>query len=89
MVQVIRNRPRQADAMNVICTLSPKRIILGGGVMQQPHLLPLVRQKVLALLNNYIQSPGILEHIDETSVPPALGNRSGVSVAIALAYNTR
>jgi fructokinase len=72
---------------NVICMLSPKRIIIGGGVMQQLQLMPLVRQKVLELLNNYIQSPGILEHIDETIVPPALGNRSGVLGAIALARN--
>jgi fructokinase len=77
-----------AQAMtNAICMLSPRRIILGGGVMQQPHLLPRVRQKVLGLLNNYIQSPGILEHIDETIVSPALGNRSGVLGAIALARN--
>lgn len=57
--------------------------------MQQPQLMPLIRQKVLALLNNYIQSPGILERIDETIVSPALSNRSGVLGAIALAYNTR
>jgi len=74
---------------NVICTLSPKRIILGGGVMQQPNLMPLIRQKVLILLNNYIQSSEILEHIDEIIVPPALGNHSGILGAIALAYNTR
>jgi fructokinase len=75
-----------AQAMNnIICTLSPKRIILGGGVMQQAHLMPLVRQKVLELLNNYIKSPAILEHIDETIVLPSLGNRSGVLGAIALA----
>jgi fructokinase len=77
-----------AHAMaNIICTLSPKRIIIGGGVMQQLHLMPLVRQKVLELLNNYIQSPAILEHIDETIVLPALGSRSGVLGAIAMARN--
>ena len=72
---------------NVICLLSPKRIILGGGVMQQVLLMPLIRQKVLKLLNDYIQSPAILTHIDETIVLPALGNRSGVLGAIALARN--
>jgi fructokinase len=55
--------------------------------MQQPSLMPLVRQKVLKLLNGYIQSPAILEHIDETIVLPALGNRAGVLGAIALARN--
>jgi fructokinase len=42
---------------NLICVLSPQRIILGGGVMQQPHLLPLVAQEVQNLLNGYRQVP--------------------------------
>jgi fructokinase len=71
--------------VNVICLLSPKRIILGGGVMQQPNLITLVRNKVLKLLNNYIHSQDILEHIDNVIVPPFLGDRSGVLGAIALA----
>ena len=40
-----------------VCTLSPQRIVIGGGVMAQPHLLPLVRQALAALLNGYIQAP--------------------------------
>src|SRR5581483_1071180 len=35
---------------NGICTLSPKRIVLGGGVMKQQHLFPLIRKKVAQLL---------------------------------------
>ncbi len=68
-----------------ICTLSPQRLILGGGVMEQRQLFPLVRAEVQALLNGYIQAPAILEHIDAYIVPPALGNRAGVLGAIALA----
>ncbi len=68
-----------------ICTLSPQRLVLGGGVMQQPHLFPLVRAGVLRQLNGYIQSPAILDAIDEYIVPPALGGRAGVLGAIALA----
>lgn len=68
-----------------ICTLSPQRIILGGGVMAQPQLFPLVRQKTLAALNGYVQSPAILEQIDSYIVPPGLGNRAGVLGALALA----
>jgi fructokinase len=71
--------------VNFICTLSPQRIILGGGVMEQTQLFPLIRQKVLELLNGYVQSPAILDHIDEYIVPPGLGNKSGVLGAIALA----
>jgi len=70
-----------------ICTLSPQRIIMGGGVMNQPHLLPLVRQKTLESLNEYVQHWDILENIDEYIVPPGLGNRAGVLGAIALAQN--
>ncbi len=70
---------------NLICTVSPQKIILGGGVMQQEQLFPMVRAEVLHLLSGYVQSPTILEHIDEYIVPPGLGNRAGVLGAIALA----
>jgi fructokinase len=68
-----------------ICTLSPQRIIIGGGVAQQPHIMPLIRQKTQAALNGYVQSPAILEDIDTYIVPPALGGQAGVLGAIALA----
>lgn len=68
-----------------ICVLSPKRIILGGGVMQKSHLFPLIRKNVIKCLNGYVQSPEILENIDEYIQPPALGNRAGVLGALALA----
>jgi fructokinase len=70
---------------NLICILSPQRIILGGGVMDQPHLLPLVRQRVQQSLNGYVQSPAILEQINRYIVPPGLGAQAGVLGAIALA----
>ncbi len=71
--------------VDYICTLSPQRIILGGGVMEQPQLFPLVRRKVLELLNGYVQSPAILQNIETYIVPPQLGNRAGVLGAFALA----
>ena len=46
---------------------------------------PLLRQKVQALLNGYVQSPAILEQIEDYIVPPGLGNKSGILGAIALA----
>jgi len=70
---------------NFICTLSPQRIIIGGGLMEQSHLLPLVRVKVQELLNGYVQALQILEEIDNYIVLPGLGKRSGVLGAIALA----
>ena len=69
---------------NLVCTVSPQRIILGGGVMEQLQLFPRVRARTLELLNGYVQAPEILERIDEFIVPPGLGNRAGVSGCIAL-----
>lgn len=71
--------------INYICTLSPERIILGGGVMQQTHLFPLIHKNVRQWLNNYIQSPEIMNTIHTYIVPPSLGNRAGILGAIALA----
>ena len=68
-----------------ICTLSPQRIILGGGVMRQADLFGRIRREVLELLNGYIQAPEILERIDQYIVPPGLGGNAGVLGAIALA----
>jgi len=62
--------------MNYILTLSPKKIILGGGVMQREFLFPKIRRKVLELLNGYVSSKSVLENIDQYIVPPGLGNQS-------------
>jgi fructokinase len=70
---------------NLICTLSPQRIILGGGIMQQTALFQMVRRNVQQLLNRYLQVPAILEQIDQYIAPAALGSRAGVLGAIALA----
>jgi fructokinase len=70
---------------SLICTLSPQRLVVGGGIMQQAHLFPLVRRRVQELLGGYLQAPAILEHIETYIVPPALGGRAGVLGAIALA----
>jgi fructokinase len=71
--------------VNFICTLSPQRIILGGGVMHQRHLFSLIRQEVQRLLNGYVQVSAILDHIDDYIVPPSLGEQVGVLGALALA----
>lgn len=70
-----------------VLTLCPQRIIMGGGVMEQRQLFPLIRRNVQELLNGYLQQTDILERIDAYIVPPALGSRSGVLGAIALAEN--
>jgi fructokinase len=71
--------------VNLILTLSPKKIVLGGGVMQRDFLFPRVRWRVRELLNGYVASKSLLEHIEDYIVPPGLGNQSGSLGAIALA----
>ncbi|MBN1189217.1 MAG: ROK family protein [Dehalococcoidales bacterium] len=68
-----------------ILTLSPSRIILGGGIMQKEGLLSLVRKAVLKTLNGYLTAPSITNNIEEFIVPPGLGSRSGLLGALALA----
>ncbi len=73
---------------NLIYSFSPRRIVLGGGVMNQPGLQTAVRRKVQQWANGYLQSSAILDSIDAYIVPPALGSRSGVLGAIAMAIET-
>jgi len=71
---------------SLVVTLSPERVVLGGGVMEQPHLFPMVRTKVQEFLNGYVKSEQILEHMDAYLVSPALKPLSGVMGALALAH---
>ena len=68
-----------------VCTLSPRRILLGGGVMQQPHLFKLIREELARLLNGYIQVAEIVECSAGFIVPPQLGSRAGVLGGLVLA----
>jgi len=53
--------------------------------MKQSQLLPLVRSRLQAMLNGYIQHPALAEEIDRYVVPPGLGDRAGICGALALA----
>ena len=64
-----------------ICTISPQRIILGGGVMEQSQLFPLIRKKTLAELNGYMELP----KMDEYIVPVVLEGKAGILGAFVLA----
>ena len=70
--------------VNFICTLSPERIVIGGGVMSRELLYPLVRRQVVDLLNNYVRAPRI-QSIEDYIVAPWLGSHAGVLGALALA----
>jgi fructokinase len=81
----------EADYLGQLCaqlvlTLSPQRIILGGGVMAE-SLFPLVRRRTLHWLGGYIDRREILSSIERYIVPPALGARAGVLGALCLAVD--
>lgn len=63
--------------------LSPKRIILGGGVMRQNHLLPKIRKEMENALKNYISNGYVKD--EHYVVTPGLKENSGICGAIALA----
>jgi fructokinase len=69
-----------------LCTLSPERIILGGGVMQVPGLLDKVREGMTARLAGYLQHPLYTSKLGTAICAPGLGSRSGILGAIALAH---
>jgi fructokinase len=71
--------------VSVICVLSPERIVLGGGVMNQPQLLPLIRREVIGLMNGYLDLAAVDGGVARYITLPALAPRSGVLGAIALA----
>ena len=69
----------------LLLTLSPQRILIGGGVLQhRPGLLAAIRRKTASLLAGY------LDPIDEASLAaiilsPGLGDQAGPLGTIALA----
>ncbi len=70
---------------NFICTISPQRVIVGGGLMKNPGLMPAVRRKVELNLNEYIRSDAVTKDIEHYIVSPALGDMAGVIGALELA----
>lgn len=70
-----------------ILILAPKKIIMGGGVMKQAQLFPLIRQKVRRLLNGYMPFPYVEDEIDDYIVSPALGDRAGITGALMMAID--
>ncbi len=72
--------------VDYIMVLSPQRIILGGGVMHQEHMMPLVREEVKRQLAGYIKTKE-LEDIEDYIVLPSLNDNQGIMGALKLAVN--
>jgi fructokinase len=71
----------------IVGILSPRRIVVGGGVVSSPHVLPRIRARLATLLGGYLRSPALGDHLDRYVVPPGLGDRAGVLGALALAQD--
>lgn len=70
--------------MSYILTLSPQKIILGGGVMHQKQLFPLIHQKVIENLNGYINTKELMK-IEDYIVPSTLDGNQGIMGCFQLA----
>jgi fructokinase len=74
---------------NLVLTVVPERIVVGGGVFGgRGHLLARVRQQLVRSLCGYGHARRISGQVDEFLAPPVLGERSGTLGAIALAQQT-
>ena len=71
---------------NLIFIMSPQKIILGGGVMHQMQLFPLIRAKVLEKVNGYLDTAE-LSDIDSYICPAGLNDDQGIMGAVKLAMN--
>jgi fructokinase len=69
----------------IAAILSPQRIIVGGGVMHQPHLLPRIREACAQTLHGYLPRLKTPSDFEAYIVAPALGDAAGVIGALCLA----
>ncbi|MEA2023068.1 MAG: ROK family protein [Actinomycetota bacterium] len=70
---------------NLVLTVSPERIILGGGVMGIPGLLDATRQQMLESLGGYVDVPALGDGARSFLVAPELGDRAGIAGGLVLA----
>jgi fructokinase len=68
--------------MQYILILSPQKIILGGGVMNQKQVFDYVYKHLETLLNGYVALPELTDYI----VSPGLGDQAGITGALLLAH---
>jgi fructokinase len=70
----------------IMLATAPRRILIGGGVMEaRPGLLPRVRTQLVQSLNGYLRLEKLTGGMDSYAVPPGLGSKAGPLGALALA----
>ncbi len=72
----------QGVADFILC-YAPRKVILGGGVMKQEQLFPLIREKVAANLNGYLGCEE-LKDLDSYIVPNSLNENQGILGCVEL-----
>lgn len=70
--------------VNYTCMLSPNRIVLGGGVMHQTQLYPLIREEYKKIMNGYIDTKEVRD-IENYIVAPTLKDNQGILGCLELA----
>ncbi|MFZ7946915.1 MULTISPECIES: ROK family protein [Bacillaceae] len=68
--------------MQYILILSPKRIILGGGVMNQKQVFSSIYKYLQEFLSDYVSLPDLTEYI----VRPGLGDDAGITGSLLIAH---
>lgn len=71
--------------MDYSLVLSPRRIVLGGGVLHQQRLLPLVCSALRRRLAGYLAHPLLQDNVAEYVVASALGDDAGILGALEVA----
>ena len=79
----------EAQYLAVMCAnltqiIAPQKIIIGGGVMEQPHLLPMIHRYFLERLNGYAPAT-VLAHTADYIVKTPLQGMAGIVGIAALA----
>lgn len=67
--------------MQYVLILSPKKIILGGGVMHQKQLFPTIFKFLKEFVSDYVHLPQLSDYI----VSPGLGDYAGITGSLMLA----
>ncbi len=67
--------------MQYVLILSPKKIILGGGIMHQKQLFPSIYKHLKEFIADYVVLPELSDYI----VSPGLGDDAGITGSLILA----
>lgn len=73
--------------INYILTLSPEKIILGGGVLKQRQLLPIIYKHVLHLNKGYVAFDQLEDRISDYIVTPGIEGLSAIKGGFYAAKN--